>query len=108
VGVRPLFALGDVLLDERDAPVGGVEWVRKLAQSLIGEASNLRNRFRTKAITLHKPARGVSAAGGEFPVAVVAGFCERFGVGVALDGDFIRQITQFLRQHDQVAIGTFG
>jgi hypothetical protein len=61
VGVDPVFALGDVLLDERDAPAGEVEGVRKLAQSLIGEASNLRNLFRTKAITLHKPARGVSA-----------------------------------------------
>src|SRR5271170_2600354 len=100
-------ACSEVLDDERNATVGGVEWIVGFAEMLIGESADLGDLVRPDAAGLHEAAGGVGAVGGEFPVAVVAEGGIGFGVGVAFDEERIGQFAEFAGQSDEqlAAIG---
>jgi hypothetical protein len=91
----------DVLHDKGDAAVGSVEWIVEFAEALIGESTDLSDLARSESFGLHEAAGGVGAVGRKFPIAVVSGCGVRLGVGVAFDGDFVRQLAEFNRQRDQ-------
>ena len=83
--------------DERNSPVGRIQGLVGLAQFLVRVPTYLHDLVLLHTILLDKPAGGVGAVGGEFPVPVSA----RVGVGlrvrVALNGKLVRQLSQLLR-----------
>ena len=54
---------------------------------------------------LHQATGGVGAVSGKLPIPVFADSRVGLGVGVAFDGNFVRQLAQFLREGDQLYDG---
>ena len=73
LGIFVVVIFHDVLHDERDAAIGGVERGIGLAETLVGKAADLRDLVGANSVGLHDAAGGVGAIGGEFPVAVGGG-----------------------------------
>lgn len=86
----------NVLDDKRNPAIGGIKRRVWLAQSLIGEAPYLRDLIGANTAGLHDTARSIGAVRGKLPVAVRGRRRVGLGVGVALDGKLVGQLTQFL------------
>src|SRR5271155_1228263 len=97
----------EVLHDEGNAAVGGVERIVEFAEMLIGESADLGDLVRPDAAGLHETAGSVGAVGGEFPVTVVAEGAIGFGVGVAFDEKRVGQRADFAGQSD-AQLAAFG
>ena len=100
-GFASVVVFYDVLHDERDAAVGGVEWIVEFAETLIGKSADLGDLVRPDAVGLHEAAGGVGAVAGEFPVTVAAGGGIGFGIGVAFDRKRVGQLAEFLGESDE-------
>ena len=93
--------------NKRHTTIDRIERRVDLAQPLIGKAANLSHLVRTNSTHLHQPSRRIGAIRRQFPVGIVPVGGVRFGIGVAFDRQFVRQLAQLLRKDDQqiVAIG---
>jgi hypothetical protein len=62
-------------------------------QPMVREASHLRHLVRAYSQLLHQTPGRIRAVRRGFPVTVVGPLRERFGVGVSLDGNVIRNLS---------------
>jgi hypothetical protein len=63
--------LWKILHDERNAPVGRIKRVLRVAQPTIGISAHLRNLIRRQSVLLHEAACRVGTIGREFPVPII-------------------------------------
>ena len=84
--------MGDVLHDDADAAVGGIEGIVGGAEVLIGKSADLDDLVGCQATLFHQAAGGVGAVSGELPIAVIAGAGVGLGIGVAFDRHFVGQL----------------
>lgn len=88
--------LDDVLHDDRDSAVGGIERGVRFPKALVGEAANLSDLIGANSIGLHDAAGSVGAVRGEFPIAVGG----RWGIGlricVPLNGQLVGKAAELL------------
>ena len=87
----------NVLNDESNATVRGLERIFGVAQFLVRITANLGNLVGAKAMLLHQAPGGIGAIGREFPVGIDRRSRIRFRVGVAFDRDFVRVSGRVLR-----------
>src|SRR5580698_6842743 len=86
----------DVLDDQRDSPVRGIQRILRNSKPLVSVASDLGNLVISHTALLHETAGGIGAVGGEFPISIGCTARVGFGISVALHRDFIWQFAQFL------------
>src|SRR5208337_322055 len=89
---------GDVLHDDRNAPVRRVQRILSVAQALVRKATHLRDLVAAQSRLLHQSPRRVRPIRREFPVAVAALAAIRFRVRVSLDRNLVGSFSQFRRQ----------
>src|ERR1700685_3240705 len=89
LGIFVVAVFDDVLHDEGDAAVGGVERGIRVTGTLIRESTDLSDLGRPDSVGLHNATSGVGAIGRKLPVAVGGGWCIGSGIGVTLDREFV-------------------
>ena len=72
-----MLSFGDVLNDDRDPPVAGIERLLGIAQVTVGITTHLRNLFWTYPLDLYQASGRVCAVRRQFPVAIRL----RIGIG---------------------------
>jgi hypothetical protein len=88
----------DVLHDDRDAAVSGIQRSIGVAKTLVGEAADLGDLIGANSMGLHDAACSVGAIGGELPIAVGGRWGIRLRIGVSLDGKLVGEAAEFLGQ----------
>src|SRR5258708_33324159 len=78
-----LRRFAQVLHDQRDSAVRGIQRIILLPQALIGKPPHLCDLLFTNAVSLHQPPRAVGALRRQLPIPVIAPCRVRLGVGVA-------------------------